>query len=69
MNTHGTIEYSSDFVLRLGLSAHNIKDSRNSSSPFFVSELHLFHNFVIFNDIGFKFSAVIDNIFTIDLQQ
>ena len=46
-----------------------IKDSGNSSSRFFVSEFHLFHNFVIFNDIDFKFSAVVDNNITFDLQQ
>ena len=44
------------------------KDSGNSSSRFFVSEFH-FHNFVIFNDIDFKFSTVLDNNITFDLQQ
>ena len=35
----------------------------------FVSAFHLFHNFVIFDDIDFKFSAVVDNIITFDVQQ
>ena len=45
-----------------------IKDPGNSSSRIFVSELHLFHNFVIFNDVDFKFSAVVDNNIAFDLQ-
>ena len=45
------------------------KDSGNSSSRFFVSEFHLIHNFVIFNDIDLKFSAVVDNSINFDLQQ
>ena len=47
----------------------DVNDSGNSSSLFFVSEFHLFHNFVIFNDSDFKFSAVVDNNITVDLQQ
>ena len=45
-----------------------LKDSGNSSSRFFVSEFHLFNNFVILNDIDFKFSAAVDNNITFDLQ-
>ena len=39
---------------------------KDSSRRFFVSEFHLFHNFVIFNDIDFKFSAVVDNNVSFD---
>ena len=35
----------------------------------FLSEFHLFHNFVIFNDIDFKFSAAVDNNISFDLKQ
>ena len=51
------------------LHGFGIKDSGNSSSRFFVSELHLFRNFVIFNDIDFRFSTVVDNNITFDVQQ
>ena len=46
-----------------------LKDSGNSSSRFFVYEFHIFHYFVIFNDIDFKFSAVVDNNITFDLRE
>ena len=45
------------------------KDSGNNRRRFFVSKFHLFHHFVIFNDIDFKFSVVVDNNITFDLQQ
>ena len=48
---------------------NKVKDPGNSSSRSFVSEFRLFHNFVIVNDIDFKFSAVADNNITFDLQQ
>ena len=45
------------------------KDSANSSSRFFVSEYHSFHNFVIFDVIDFKSFAVVDNNIAFDLQK
>ena len=50
-------------------SSYTFKDSGDSSSRFFVSEFHLFNNFFIFNDIDFKFSAVLANDIIFDLQQ
>ena len=51
------------------IETETIKDSGNSSSRFFVSEFHLFQNFVIFEDNNFKFSTVVDNNITFHLQQ